>query len=328
MNKYLHTAIGNMNVDIAFYIDKLPKSGETIVSRNLNIGLGGAATNYAVAAKRAGHNALLCASTGRKYFYSLLRSLLEKEGIITTALNIHDNLTPGIIAILVEPNGERTMIKHRGANMFLEKGVEKCLEEIRRNSSSVIHMASISPDIVEKTIKGVSRQTKILSYDPGGVYAKELYKIIESFANNSAEYRILFLNEQEILDAAKGLGIHTERTGLEKYAELGFRIAKKMGALVAVKLGPRGAIIINRGTCLKAEPYHVERVIDTTAAGDVFAAYFNTYLLETGEPRKAVQAANTAAALKILRQGSALASPYRSCVEQALRTKPPRIDEC
>ena len=46
--------IGSMNVDMTIRVKELPKTGETILARNLSFGLGGKGANQAMAAARLG----------------------------------------------------------------------------------------------------------------------------------------------------------------------------------------------------------------------------------------------------------------------------------
>ncbi len=321
-----HLAIGNINLDLTFFVDSYPERGGVTKATDISIGLGGAATNYSVAARRAGHRATLYAHIGGLAFSENLLSLLEREGIDTSLVSIHEREYPGIVAVIVDRTGERTMIKYSGANQHLSRVIP---ESLTPTDYDVVHFASTSPRTVENTlhyalIGNAAVRTRICSYDPGGVYAAEresVRRTLESCAR-AASTAILFLNEREAL-------VFSGASSLEDAVSVLSSYASTSNVSVVVKLGDRGSLLLRpRGGCIVAEPYRVDRVLDTTGAGDVFDAYFNALLVETSSFERALQYANIAGALKVAKRGSALAAPWRKEVEEAATVNTPSVKPC
>lgn len=153
----------------------------------------------------------------------------------------------------------------------------------------VIHFASVPPNLVIKDPKA-----KLVSYDPGP-YAGEI---------SNVDVDVLFVNKKE-------------------YESIKDRIDAKY---IVIKMGDKGARVITEGKECYAEAYRVEKVVDTTGAGDVFDAAFNYELIETnGDIKKALQFAVVSAGLKVKRLGG-ISSPYLNEVLEALHAYEPKVE--
>jgi sugar/nucleoside kinase (ribokinase family) len=73
--------------------------------------------------------------------------------------------------------------------------------------------------------------------------------------------------------------------------------------IVALKLGADGCLL-SWGDQVEHVPAEPARVIDTTGAGDAFAAAFAVEHVRTGDPRGAARAGAVAAAAAVARMGS------------------------
>jgi len=92
-----------------------------------------------------------------------------------------------------------------------------------------------------------------------------------------------------------------------------------MGArIVALTLGPDGAIVAT-GERREVMPAIAVRLVDATAAGDMFDGAFLAEYLRTGDPFDAGRYANMAAALSTEGYGAVAPMPHRAAVEAALR---------
>ena len=74
---------------------------------------------------------------------------------------------------------------------------------------------------------------------------------------------ILFGNEEEILSLAQVSSIVE-----------GIEYAKSLGILTAITLAAKGSLIVHNNEVIEINPKKVEKVIDTTGAGDLYAAGF------------------------------------------------------
>jgi ribokinase len=87
---------------------------------------------------------------------------------------------------------------------------------------------------------------------------------------------------------------------------------------IVVKLGARGAMLVGKQSAFHVPGFKVN-ALDTTGAGDVFAAGLAISLLEGKKPVEAVRFANGAAALSTMAMGAQSAMPARSQVDELLK---------
>lgn len=83
-----------------------------------------------------------------------------------------------------------------------------------------------------------------------------------------------------------------------------------------VTLGARGCLIGRSGVVIPAYP--IERVLDTTGAGDTFSGVLAAMIGEGAEIEEACRAANTAASLEVTKRYVTPAIPTRAEVEELL----------
>ena len=274
-----HVAVGNINIDISFRLDKLPGPEENVKAREHWVGLGGAASNYAIAAARLGQRSLLVARTGREAVALGLIDKLRSEGVDVSHVEVVDEPSGFVVVLLVTgAEAYRSMITARGANAGLRPSMIP-------ERGDVIHFASVAPKIVAGGCGG----GRLCTYDPGGEVFSDPGGVLKAL--RGVDY--LFINSSE-LRALLGDPDPGAATAL-----VGGRLR-----LVVVKLGGGGAVLVDSaGIIEEAEPPHVEPV-DVTGAGDAFDAAFNAWLLWTGDPSKALVAGVAAGAAKVSRRGS------------------------
>jgi len=102
------------------------------------------------------------------------------------------------------------------------------------------------------------------------------------------------LNEQEAYNM----------TGEKDYTKASEKIRSVGPKIVIVKLGKEGSYVSSEEFTGKIQAFTVDKIVDTTGAGDAFASGFIVSMLRGYNIRKAVIYANATAALKITRLGS------------------------
>lgn len=153
----------------------------------------------------------------------------------------------------------------------------------------VIHFASVPSELVVRDPKA-----ELVSYDPGP-YASEIKDV---------DVDIIYLNRRE-------------------YEVVKDNINAKY---IVIKMGDKGARVITEGKECYGEALRVEKVVDTTGAGDVFDAAFNYELIESkGNVEKTLQFAIVAAGLKVRRLGG-VSSPYLNEIMEVLNKDPPSVE--
>ena len=306
-SKYTHVAVGNLNIDIAIYIDRIPYPGEAVFASNIDIRPGGAASNYAVAASYYGHKVYLIASVSNHPVSEAMLNITRDHGVVIDKVKIVDD-SPGLVVIVVQKDAERTMIKYPGANTKLT--AEDLPLDIIKNVH-LVHMASINPSLAIEMSRRIKEEPVMITYDPG-IYINELSENLPSILKY---IDILFLNEKEY----RSLTEKIETKNLFKYGL----------SLLVVKMGSRGAVVKSPSEiCYHAVAQPIRKPIDTTGAGDAFNAFFNAKYLESKDCGLALKYGVAAGALKVGCRGSFLCWDQKLYMIQLEKTSIEKKAEC
>lgn len=172
----------------------------------------------------------------------------------------------GRCLIFVTPDGERTMNTLLGAGQYLSTSA---LDEDTITSAAVLYLEGYMWDPEEP--RAAMRRAITVARKAG---RKVAFTASESFiiALHGDDFRaliaqglidILFVNEHEL----------AALTGLDDFEASVAQIAADVPVLVATR-GAQGAIAVANGERAEVAALPVERVVDTTGAGDLFAAGF------------------------------------------------------
>ena len=266
MNKKIDCAvIGDAMIDIM-----LPLSGIKdlqslalggVTNTKMRLSFGGSA-NIAYYISVLGGNSVFMGKVGDDYFGKIFLEDLAKYGI-RASVSVDNEENTGMVFVLVFPNGERVFIDDRGANARL-KYKDLDLHLIRESKYLFFSGFSFQdkdfPSNIQRLLEEVTSDTSII-FNPGAPnLAKESS---ESFVNVIKEYvNILILNEPE----AKYLsGYDTEGDILEFLLSL--------ADTVALTKGDMGSVVARHDEINHIEANPV-KVVDTTGAGDAYAAGF------------------------------------------------------
>jgi len=305
--KYIHVAIGNLNIDIAVYLERLPTAGEALEASHIDVRPGGAATNYAVAVAQYGHVAYLLASVSNNRYIKAILEDLAKLGVNVSRVKVVDE-PPGVVVVLVQPGGERSMVKYPGANRELTPS------DVPRElllDAHVVHIASITPKFVCEIAKMCARENIFTTYDPG-LYVAALAEDLASVVGN---LDVLFVNEREF----KLLSKKASASALFKYGL----------SMLVVKMGQRGAIaLLPSGVCYYGSAQPIKKPVDTTGAGDSFNAFFNAKYVESKDPALALTYGIAAGALKAGSRGSFLRLDHKLFDAQLKKVVVEKAIEC
>ena len=111
---------GSINIDIVATADRRPRPGETVRGSGLRFSPGGKGANQSVAAALAGAEVLLLANVGDDRFGPELTSFLDGAGIDTAAVQAVAGVPTGVAVIVVDAQGENSIVVVGGANERLE----------------------------------------------------------------------------------------------------------------------------------------------------------------------------------------------------------------
>ena len=274
--------IGDIALDVISQLKEPINYGNDTASK-ISSHPGGQAANVATWITRTNTKAHLVARTGNDPVGFALISDLDKYGVEHMNL-MHSGRPTGVVVILVDSNGERTMFPDNGANADLEVTDLPPLDDIDGVYLSGYALLDFrSRESVLAMIKKIKLAGKPIYFDPTTTGAMKIVSREEVLSWVSMMDGIL-LNSEEALYLAAETDVQTAEKKLTQYTPL-----------VVIKLGSKGAMGISANGSAKV-PAVTTNVVDTTGAGDSFAAGFIPKWLETGDLTHALSAGAALAA--------------------------------
>lgn len=333
--KPLIRVIGSLHLDFVTTTPRCPDAGETIQGASFSIGAGGKGANQAAACGRASFKSEteqdidveMIGAVGKDdpYYRSLLQAELHKSGVSTEFVSEVAGETTGSATILVDEQGENRIIFVPGAGFA---GMNDASEIINRGGSQardpdvVVLQGEIPRETVIALLKhfNASRRTHVV-FNPAPVWPKGIP------ATTLIALSTLVVNENECLlllksMADQGYHIHNARKEADLDFDALFAIAKgfheqlQVSTLI-ITMGSKGVFWSSASKKDGFVPAtQVEKVVDTTAAGDTFVGYFTAELARAQHNQvnfdigAACGKAAKAAAKCVARPGAMQSIPY------------------
>lgn len=255
--------------------------------------LGGSAMNAIRALSQLKLQTMFVGKVGKDAFGQKIRTRMENLGI-HAHLGVSEEAS-GSCIILVTPDGERTMNTHLGASRLYDKS-DVPMDEIK--NSEIFHFCGYQwdtedqKDAILAAIDAAKTSNTKISFDVADPFVVQNHK--DQFLDMiQTKADIVFANQAE---AELLYGKDAEFAGAE---------IAKTGAIGVIKLGAKGAKIFAGDEVIEIAPVKTE-VIDTTAAGDMFAGGFLYAIAKDLPLDKAGLCAATLASDVISRYGATL----------------------
>ncbi|HEX9030148.1 MAG TPA: ribokinase [Anaerolineales bacterium] len=299
--------VGGINIDFMARSRHLPVAGFTIEGDLFRRVAGGKGANQAVAAARLGASIALVGCIGDDDAGQELLALLEEEGIDNQFI-VTDSLAPtGVTLTQVDNQGKRQSISVPGANYRL--AVSNIPSAAIATARAVLVQMDVPIDCVRETSRlGHSAGAKvILDPSPPIHLPDELLRLADVVKPNAHEAEVL-----------TGIHVH-DRASARVAAD---RLRDRGVKAVAIQAGNEGNLIVWEDG-VSWNPLLPVNTVDTTGAGDAFAAGLAVALADGLSLEEAGPFANAAAALATTDFGPQTALPTRAAVEELLRNKRP-----
>lgn len=296
--------IGSLNADLVVRAPRFPQPGETISGEDLQIIPGGKGANQAVAAAKQGEKVAMLGRVGKDSFGPLLINSL-KSNHVDTSFVIEDDSATGTAIIVVDSNGQNSIVLSAGANSkvslqdidTLDVDAKILLLQLEIPLETIIHAAEWGKQ------KGI---TVILNPAPARELPDELIANADFILPNETELTLL-----------TGVMVKDNIS-----AEAAARALLERGAKnVIVTLGEKGALVVTGTQVTHVDAYKVD-VVDTTAAGDAFIGGLASKILESDSLLSALQIveavkyANACGALATTKFGAQPSLPTKEEVEK------------
>ena len=272
--------VGSCNLDLVSTTTHLPSPGETVRAITYAEHAGGKGLNQAVACARMGARTAFIGCVGNDTAGTMLRELLNSEGIDTSQLVTVDAPT-GRAFITVDASGENTIVIVAGANAHVGKTA------ITVPSSKVLlAQLEIPLDVVTQIFAQAQNAITVLNPAPAAEIPSELLSLCDIAVPNETE--------SEAMGGTKyllGSGVNT----------------------VITTLGERGAEISDATSTTAVTRYPVN-AIDSVGAGDAFVGALCAELARGETIEHAARIASIAGALATTVHGATPSLPTRAAV--------------
>ncbi|KIN74415.1 ribokinase [Sulfitobacter guttiformis] len=269
--------LGSINIDNFYEVPHLPAPGETLAAVSYGFGLGGKGANMSVAAARGAARVSHIGAIGADGRWT--RDRLMEYGVDTPHIAQIEAPT-GHANILIDPQGENSIVLFQGANVQLTEAIiGTALAEASHKDFLLMQNETNGQEYAAITAQSLGLRV---------VYAAAPF---DSFAIERLLGRIdlLVLNEVEAAQLLEATGQSVEALGV---------------ADVIITLGAQGCRWVSNAGIKQFDAYHVEAV-DTTGAGDTFTGYLVAGLDRGMDMAAAIDLALMAAALMVTRRGTA-----------------------
>jgi ribokinase len=281
-------SVGDISADIVIFSHVYPKVGEDYEVSDFLIDQGGSAANFASAIAGLGVDVSVIGKVGSDWFGRFLVLKLKESGVDVRYVRFDRKVRTGVVFIIVDSYGERTMLSYRGANVRLrpdeiDEGCVKGVELLHVSGYSLIK--GTQRDAVMKCIRLAKRNGVLVSFDPGQLVGSiERFVLYDVLKN--VDMVMLNVSELKFLSGDVDL-----MGGVKFLMGMGVRV-------VGLKLGGRGCLIANGLGVVNVKAFDV-KVVNVTGAGDVWDAGFVYSFLNGFSMEYAGRFANAVAALFI-----------------------------
>lgn len=332
--------IGSLNMDVVIKIPRMPEAAETLTAHSMHISAGGKGANQAIACARAGFSSVrvqeldvrMIGAVGMEdnHFTTLLRPAMLESGVDTSGVMEIQGLRTGTSTIMLQDEGENSILFYPGANY---EGLQDFHHILNLSTSTVtpnrpadvvVLQGEIPYETTVYLLKHFNHRTNrpCVVFNPAPMFPEGIA------AEALRGLAFLVLNETECLTMGKSLDLTFPSQGsgsaaisakdLQMVAEE--FITRFSVHNVIITMGSRGTVFVdNRGNKKFTPATFVEKVVDTTAAGDTFVGYLAAALaralcggvtLEQFNVTEAVERASEAAAKSVARFGASRSIPF------------------
>ena len=278
----------------------IDKSDFESLKKNIKIekvAAGGSVANCMAGIAYLRGNASFIGKVSSDKFGDLYKKSLEDINVKFSYVRKDESLPTGASIILITPDSERTMCTYLGVSSHLSAGD---ITEKNISDHELIFLEGYLWDkgISEKMFKhaiNIAKQNKIkIAMSLSDIFCvtrhkQDFYNLLKNDLN------ILIGNENEI----------SELTGKENLLD-SINQLKEFDKLIVVTRSDKGSLAIKDGEIIDCESFKVDKILDLTGAGDLFAAGFLKEYLDKSDIKKCLTAGSMAASKIIQKVGARL----------------------
>ena len=294
--------IGSFNMDLVLRVPRMPLPGETLTGGAFRTIPGGKGANQAVACARlsgkvaaGGQQVAMVGCVGDDAFGATLRAALVGDGIIDSHITTLPGVASGIASILVDDNGQNSIVIAGGANDLLSPAHIDAAKGLIEQADIVVLQLETPMATVVHAIKLARSlgKTVVLNPAPAASLPEGVLELVDYLIPNEIE-------------AAMLAGVSPDGADVQALAAA----LQKLGSdNVIITLGSKGVHAALYGGDFTF-PAEVVQAVDTTAAGDTFIGGFVAGLASGMDEAEAIQQGQRAAAWSVTKPGAQTSIPH------------------
>ncbi|MDN2705967.1 ribokinase [Janthinobacterium sp. SUN100] len=293
--------IGSINMDLVLRVPRMPLPGETLTGGAFRTIPGGKGANQAVACARlsgkvaGAQQVAMVGCVGDDAFGATLRSALVGDGIIDSHITTLPGVASGIASILVDDNGQNSIVIAGGANDLLSPAHIDAAQGLIEQADIVVLQLETPMATVVHAIKLARSlgKTVVLNPAPAASLPDGVLELVDYLIPNEIEAAMLAGVSPDGADA-KALAAALQKLGSDN---------------VIITLGSKGVHAALYGGDYTF-PAEVVQAVDTTAAGDTFIGGFVAGLASGMDEAEAIQQGQRAAAWSVTKPGAQTSIPH------------------
>ena len=293
--------IGSINMDLVLRVPRMPLPGETLTGGAFRTIPGGKGANQAVACARlsgkvaGAQQVAMVACVGDDAFGATLRAALVGDGIIDSHITTLPGVASGIASILVDDNGQNSIVIAGGANDLLSPAHIDAAKELIEQADIVVLQLETPMATVVHAIKLARSlgKTVVLNPAPAASLPEGVLELVDYLIPNEIEAAMLAGVSPEGADV-EGLAAALQKLGSDN---------------VIITLGSKGVHAALYGGDYTF-PAEAVKAVDTTAAGDTFIGGFVAGLASGMDEAEAIQQGQRAAAWSVTKPGAQTSIPH------------------
>jgi ribokinase len=298
MHKKEVIGLGALNYDVLYVVERIARGGEEVGIIDVKKAPGGSAANTIVALARLGVAVGFVGIVGTDEEGKLIQEEFRKEGV-ETRIRREEGYTGAAIGF-IDGTGERALYIYPGVNERLRIEDIDCAFV---DNAHILHTSSfVNRAQLEMQCELAKRITSKLSFSPGMLCFKYDF---EDLAELIVRSEVVFLSLRELSALLKG-------ADYERGADI---LLKKGARIVCVTLGERGCYVANATGESHLIDAYPTTVVDTTGAGDAFAAGFLYGLLHERSIEESGKLGNLVASCCIREYGCRKGLPYKNALQ-------------
>lgn len=283
-------SFGSIATDYLIHVENFPVADQKVLSDSVTVGSGGMGANYACAVARIGCPSVYAGVFTDEHENKLHLDEFEKFGVDTSQIKFDRQQKLPIVFVVVNEDGERYIIANLPDDThfqdYREYFTEHLLDDVGLVYSNLTHLDTSLTAFSFAKEKGILTCVDLELWALQKISEHGLLKVVSMCD-------IIIINKVTLNNVPS----------VKSIDPLSLLDARSPDSILVITLGDEGSAIIHNERCALIPSFKIDS-IDTTGAGDCFAAAFSCYTVRGFDPVTAGIQANAAAAISTTAAGA------------------------